>query len=60
VKQCFAYCRLFPKDHKIDVDKLINLWAELGFIKLEDPRKRVKDIGKEYFMELLWRSFFKM
>jgi hypothetical protein len=59
LKQCFAYCRLFPKDHRIDVNTLINLWAAQGFIVLVGPRRRFEDIGKEYFMELLWRSFFQ-
>jgi hypothetical protein len=59
LKQCFAYCRLFPKDHRIHVNTLINLWAAQGFIVLVGPRRRFEDIGKEYFMELLWRSFFQ-
>ncbi|KAL4599186.1 hypothetical protein ACB092_11G109300 [Castanea dentata] len=59
LKQCFAYCRLFPKDHRINVDKLIKLWAAQGFIKLLDQRQRMDDVGREYFMQLLWRSFFQ-
>ncbi|XP_050284562.1 putative disease resistance protein RGA1 isoform X2 [Quercus robur] len=59
LKQCFAYCRLFPKDYRIDVNTLINLWIAQGFIELEDQRQRFVDIGREYFMELLWRSFFQ-
>ena len=59
LKQCFAYCRLFPKDYRIDVNTLINLWAAQGFIMLEGPRQRFVDIGKKYFMELFWRSFFQ-
>ena len=59
LKQCFAYCRLFQKDHRIHVNTLINLWAAQGFIVLVGPSRRFEDIGKEYFMELLWRSFFQ-
>ena len=59
IKQCFAYCRLFPKDYEIDVETLIDLWAAQGFIKLSNPKQRVKDVGREYFMLLLWRSFFQ-
>ncbi|KAK4592363.1 hypothetical protein RGQ29_016773 [Quercus rubra] len=59
LKQCFAYCRLFPKDYRIDVNTLINLWVAQGFTVLEGPRQRFVDIGRKYFMELLWRSFFQ-
>ncbi|KAL0007250.1 hypothetical protein SO802_008752 [Lithocarpus litseifolius] len=56
LKQCFAYCRLFPKDHMINVYTLINLWAAQGFIS---PKQHFEDVGRKYFMELLWRSFFQ-
>ena len=59
LKQCFAYCRLFPKDYKIHVGTLIDLWAVQGFIKLLNPKQRIKDVGREYFRFLLWRSFFQ-
>ena len=59
LKQCFAYCRLFPKDDRIDVYTLINLWASQGFIVLVDPKQRFEDVGRKYFMELFWRSFFQ-
>ncbi|KAK4541374.1 hypothetical protein RGQ29_033244 [Quercus rubra] len=59
LKQCFAYCRLFPKDHRINVHTLINLWAAQGFIVLVNPKQRFEDVGREYFMKLLWRSFFQ-
>ena len=59
LKECFAYCKLFPKDSKIDVKTLIHLWAAQGFIKLSNSKQRIEDVGKEYFMVLLWRSFFQ-
>ena len=58
LKQCFAYCQLFPKDHRISVYTLINLWAAQELIVLVGPRRRFEDVGRKYFMELLWRSFF--
>uniref|UniRef100_A0A7N2RF65 Uncharacterized protein n=1 Tax=Quercus lobata TaxID=97700 RepID=A0A7N2RF65_QUELO len=59
LKQCFAYCRLFPKNSKIHVGTLIDLWAMQGYIKLSNPKQCVKDVGREYFKLLLWRSFFQ-
>ena len=59
LRQCFAYCRLFPKDYRIDVETLIDLWVAQGFIKLSNPKQRVKDVGREYVRLLLWRSFFQ-
>ncbi|RWR91389.1 putative disease resistance protein [Cinnamomum micranthum f. kanehirae] len=32
VKMCFLYCSLFPKDHEISVDDLVNIWTIEGFI----------------------------
>ena len=53
LKECFAYCKLFPKDSKIDVKTLIHLWAAQGLIKLSNSKQRIEDVGKEYFMVLL-------
>ena len=46
LKQCFAYCKLFPKDSKIDGKTLIHLWAAQGFIKLSNSKQRIEDVGK--------------
>ena len=50
---------MFPKDHRIYVNTLIDLWIAQGFIVLEGPRQHYVDIGRKYYMELLWRSFFQ-
>jgi hypothetical protein len=59
LKQCFAYCSLFPKDYQIEVEVLIQLWIAQGFIHSSDRNRRLEDVGYEYFMDLLWRSFFE-
>ncbi|XP_030965148.1 putative disease resistance protein RGA4 [Quercus lobata] len=59
LKQCFAYCSLFPKDYHIERNKLIKLWMAQGFIKLSSQNQCLEDVGHEYFMELLWRSLFQ-
>ncbi|XP_048329343.2 putative disease resistance protein RGA1 isoform X2 [Ziziphus jujuba] len=59
LKRCFAYCSLFPKNHIIDVKKLINLWMAQGFIKLSNHQERPEDMGYQHFTDLLYRSFFE-
>ena len=59
LKQCFAYCSLFPKDYQIEKEMLIKLWMAQGFLKLSSQNQCLEDVGHEYFMELLWRSFFQ-
>ncbi|XP_062097501.1 putative disease resistance protein RGA3 [Humulus lupulus] len=60
LKHCFAYCRLFPKDYKIEVRELIQLWMAQGFTKCSHHKNQcLEDIGYEYFINLLWRSFFQ-
>jgi Leucine-rich repeat (LRR) protein len=59
LKQCFAYCRLFPKDHEIDVHGLIKLWMGQGFLMSSNSDQCLEDVGYEYFMDLFHRSFFQ-
>ncbi|KAJ7949200.1 NBS-LRR type disease resistance protein [Quillaja saponaria] len=60
LKNCFAYCSLFPKDFQINKKTLIQLWMAQGFIQISlDESRCMEDVGEEYFMDLYWRSFFK-
>jgi Leucine-rich repeat (LRR) protein len=59
LKHCFAYCSLFPKDYEFERSTLIRLWIVQGFVKSSDQHRCLEDVGNEYFMDLLWRSFFQ-
>ncbi|KAM4097728.1 hypothetical protein ACJW30_07G023500 [Castanea mollissima] len=59
LKCCFAYCSLFPKDYLINKLTLIQLWIAQGFIQSPKENIQQEDVANEYFMELLWRSFFQ-
>ncbi|XP_011013381.1 PREDICTED: putative disease resistance protein RGA1 isoform X3 [Populus euphratica] len=58
LKQCFAYCAIFPKDEVMRREELIALWMANGFISC----RREMDLhvmGIEIFNELAGRSFLQ-
>ncbi|XP_039044410.1 putative disease resistance protein RGA3 [Hibiscus syriacus] len=59
LKHCFAYCRLYPKDHEFDVQILVRMWIALGFVKQSNLSRSLEEIGFEYFKCLVERSFFQ-
>ncbi|XP_061982448.1 putative disease resistance RPP13-like protein 1 [Populus nigra] len=58
LKQCFAYCAIFPKDYLFEKDELVLLWMAEGFLvrSVDDEMERA---GAECFDDLLSRSFFQ-
>ncbi|KAL5736688.1 hypothetical protein ACOSQ2_031476 [Xanthoceras sorbifolium] len=58
LKQCFAYCAIFPKDFVIEKEFLIQLWMASGFIPFIE-KLDPEDIGEEFCNELCWRSFLE-
>ncbi|KAI0493736.1 hypothetical protein KFK09_023861 [Dendrobium nobile] len=58
LKQCFAFCSLFPDGFEFDKEELINLWMAQNFIQCTDDQ-RMEDAGSEYFDFLERRSLFK-
>ncbi|GKV07596.1 hypothetical protein SLEP1_g19347 [Rubroshorea leprosula] len=60
LKQCFAYCALFPKDYPFKKDELVMLWMAEGLLwRKPGEQNRLEEIGHQYFCELLSRSFFE-
>ncbi|KAK3440922.1 hypothetical protein EUGRSUZ_B01177 [Eucalyptus grandis] len=59
LKQCFAFCSLFPKDYEIKKQTLVNLWVAEGFIQPSNKSQHLEDIAHEYFMDLLGRNLFQ-
>ncbi|PWA34869.1 Disease resistance protein [Artemisia annua] len=59
LKQLFAYCSLFPKDHLFDKNKLVLLWMAQGFLSQSMGNKSMESLGCHYFEELKSRSFFQ-
>src|SRR6185503_4574474 len=44
LKQCFAFCSVFPKDYVFERGRLVQIWMALGFIQTQG-RRRLEDIG---------------
>ncbi|CAJ1958969.1 unnamed protein product [Sphenostylis stenocarpa] len=59
LKNCFAYCSLFPKGFEFDKKTLIQLWVAEGFIQPSHDNRCEEDVGHDYFMNLLSMSLFQ-
>ncbi|XP_062173778.1 putative disease resistance protein At3g14460 [Alnus glutinosa] len=58
LKQCFAYCSIFPKDNGIPKYELVSLWMAEGFLK-ETRNKTMEEVGEDYLHELTSRSLLE-
>jgi Leucine-rich repeat (LRR) protein len=58
LKQCFAYCSIFPKDHVFKKDEVVLLWMAEGFLE-ETKNKRMEEVGEDYFLALASRSLLE-
>ena len=58
LRQCFAFCALFPKDERISKQLLIQLWVANSFISANKMLDK-EDIANDAWNELYWRSFFQ-
>ncbi|KAF0917156.1 hypothetical protein E2562_016953 [Oryza meyeriana var. granulata] len=60
LQRCFLYCSLFPKGHKYKIDEMVDLWVAEGLVDSRNlGDKRIEDIGRDYFNEMVSGSFFQ-
>ncbi|MQM11435.1 hypothetical protein Taro_044340, partial [Colocasia esculenta] len=59
LKQCFAYCSLFPEDHVFYKNKLVQLWTAQQFIRPTREVSHLESAGGEYFDNLVDMSLFE-
>ncbi|XP_048559957.1 putative disease resistance RPP13-like protein 1 isoform X2 [Triticum urartu] len=59
IRQCFAYCSMFPRGHHFRPNVLLKLWVAEGFIRSTNAGKEMEDVGQDYFDELVSISFLQ-
>ena len=60
LRQCLAYCSIFPKDYEIKKEELIKLWMAEGFLQPSRGSSAVmEDISNKYSDILLTNSLFQ-
>ncbi|XP_027346245.1 putative disease resistance protein RGA3 [Abrus precatorius] len=59
MRQCFAYCSLYPKDSKIYKNELIQLWMAQGYLKCSTKKQHMEDVGNKFVKIFLMNSFFQ-
>ncbi|XP_008775988.2 putative disease resistance protein RGA3 [Phoenix dactylifera] len=59
LKQCFAYCSIFPRGEEIRSRELVQLWIAEGFVQSSNGSTYLEDVGLQCVDELLSRSLFQ-
>ncbi|TXG74974.1 hypothetical protein ES288_1Z030300v1 [Gossypium darwinii] len=58
LKRCFAYCSILAKDYEFVEEEIILLWRAEGLLQ-QKVMPQIKDLGHQYFQDLVSRSFFQ-
>ncbi|TXG74782.1 hypothetical protein ES288_1Z011400v1 [Gossypium darwinii] len=58
LKRCFAHCSILPKDYEFEEEEIILLWRAEGLLQ-QKAKPQIKDLGNQYFQDLVSRSFFQ-
>uniref|UniRef100_A0A7N0RFK8 Uncharacterized protein n=1 Tax=Kalanchoe fedtschenkoi TaxID=63787 RepID=A0A7N0RFK8_KALFE len=59
VKNCFAYCSIFPKDYLFSMEEVILLWVGEGLIEKFCEGNQYEDVARAYFTHLRSKFFFQ-
>ncbi|XP_011038434.1 PREDICTED: putative disease resistance RPP13-like protein 1 [Populus euphratica] len=59
LKQCFAYCAIFPKGYEFCKEDVVLLWMAEGFLLAYGGNKEMKEAGYRYFEDLVSMFFFE-
>ena len=59
LKQCFAYCSIFPKKSILEKKMVVQLWIAEGFVQLFTSEESLEKVGEEYFDVLVSRSLIQ-
>ncbi|KAL3642114.1 hypothetical protein CASFOL_012929 [Castilleja foliolosa] len=62
LKNCFAYCSIFPKGYHIEKQQLMELWMAEGFLQTEHQRSNInmETTGSKSFNLLLRNSLLQV
>ncbi|TVU24113.1 hypothetical protein EJB05_26511 [Eragrostis curvula] len=60
VKQCFAYCSIFPRRYELQRDELVHLWMAEDFVKATATTEDVEYVVHDCFDVLLSTSFIQL
>ncbi|XP_060974638.1 putative disease resistance RPP13-like protein 1 isoform X2 [Cannabis sativa] len=59
LKRCFLYCSMFPRNYGFVKDELVLLWMVDNILEHSGGNRNIKEVGYEYFDDLVARSFFQ-
>ncbi|KAL1538214.1 putative disease resistance protein RGA1 [Salvia divinorum] len=59
LKRCFSYCAVYPKDHRIHAETLIEQWMAQGYLPYVRGNGAVELKGREYLENLAMRCLFQ-
>jgi len=59
LKQCFAYCSIYPMGWEIEKNELIQLWMAQDYLLCLNGEKEMEDVGNGFVDTLLKMSFFQ-